>query len=118
MIDDHIWLLDMGKIFKGKKHIILMTPDASVSQDTEDLGAEISAATTTLSKKNDRTLEMLTKRLEILEKNNRALQKQGLAKTMSLKMEFLETQKDVKLIIQKLQTAEEKKEEAERGETE
>jgi hypothetical protein len=32
LIVDHIWLLDLKKLFNGKKHIILLTPDVSINQ--------------------------------------------------------------------------------------
>merc|ERR1712070_931371 len=68
MINDYVDLLDLGQIFKGKKHIILLTPDISISAGGEDLGKEINELQTALTKKMDRDHDVMTKRQDALDK--------------------------------------------------
>ena len=55
LIDDHIWLLDLRELeaFKNKKHIILLSPDLSISPEEEDITWEVQQVGMSLGKKTD-----------------------------------------------------------------
>lgn len=75
LIMDHIWLIDLKEEFKGMRHIIRITPDISIQQQEVNIQNEINNLSISLSKKMDHLNAVQIKRLEVLEKNNRLMQK-------------------------------------------
>ena len=75
LIMDHIWLIDLQEEYKGMRHIIRVTPDISIQQQEVNLQNEINNLSINLSKKMDNLTLVQIKRLEVLEKNNRLMQK-------------------------------------------
>jgi len=98
-----VWLLNLGEIFKGMKHIILLTPDISIDTSADDFGQELNEATQGLNKKSDRTLDIMTKRLDGLEKMVRTTGKGQQTNNMKIKKVLLEIKADQKKLEKKLE---------------
>ena len=80
LINDHVWLLDLERIFKGQKYIIKMSPSSSEADDSKDQQEvkreeRIEEAETLLQKKILRLQTFLKKRMEAYDLNTRFLLK-------------------------------------------
>ena len=71
LIGDFIWLINLEEYFKGQRHIIILTPDLSINEESADLSQEISAMGSSMQKKSDTRHNQMIKRLEAAEKNSR-----------------------------------------------
>jgi hypothetical protein len=75
LISDHIFLMDLKEEFKGMRHIIVLTPDLSVTRQEADLSQELALVGHTLSKRTDASKDLVVKRIEAFEKNQRSMLK-------------------------------------------
>ena len=75
MMHDYVDVVPLNEVYKNMKHIILLTPDVSVSQVSDDLSEDINELSQTLGKKMDRTFDIMTMRQDNLEKQMRVLMK-------------------------------------------
>jgi hypothetical protein len=84
LIKDFIGLLKPHEIFKNKRYIIRLSPDISIAPETADLSVNIKDLGNSLSKKYDNMHQVLVRRIESLEKNNRLMFKAQAAKNNKL----------------------------------
>lgn len=95
LIEDHIWLIDLKEQYDKKKYIIRLCPDISIKAEEEDLSEEIQELGTSITKKTDKSHNMLIQRIQSLEKSNRQLLKTQQSKIMNIQqiLEGMKTQK-------------------------
>lgn len=71
MVKDYIWLLDMKKVFKGKKYIMRLTPDMSSHTESENVYDQVQELTKEIIKKSEKTKDQVYENNEVLEKQIR-----------------------------------------------
>lgn len=84
LMKDFVTRLQPYKIFENKRYIIRLSPDVSIAPQTTDLSVHIKDLGNSLSKKYDHMHQQLVRRIESLEKNNRAMFKAQAAKNNKL----------------------------------
>ena len=93
LIADHAWLLDLKKIFKGQKYIILVKPSTS-SQDSDNAVVDQCKETeTTIVKRLERLQDFVGKRVDSVDTNTRFLLKyqQMSIETVTKRVKSLDT---------------------------
>jgi hypothetical protein len=118
LMGDFIWLLDLKEEFLDQRHIIILTPDMSITENGGDISQEISSLGTTILKKADSHNTQLLKRLESFEKNSRLLTKAQQFMIVNKVKQFMAEQWDdqKEYINQQLKAQSEKKEGEEEAE--
>ena len=71
MIADHAWLLDLSKIFKGKKYIIRVKPSSSEEGSNDPIIEEVSEAEKVMMKKVQKMQTNIQKRVDGIDLNTR-----------------------------------------------
>jgi len=75
LIADHAWLLDLKKIFKNKKYIIIVSPSTSTSESDAVVVYKVKEAEVAILKKIGRLQNFVTKRIDSVDSNTRFLLK-------------------------------------------
>lgn len=75
LIDDHAWLLDLKKIFKGQRYIIKVTPSSSSSDENDIVCDTVKESTYDLMKRLQRLQTQFEKRIDTVDVNTRYLLK-------------------------------------------
>ena len=89
------------------RHIIVLTPDMSITQQEADLSQELTMVSHTLSKKTDASKDLIVKRIEAFEKNQRTMLKGQQAVMNKVKQILMD---------QQMEAQKKKKEEEEKAE--
>ena len=75
LIADHAWLLDLKKIFKGQKYIILVKPSTSSQESDNAVVDQCKETETTIVKRLERLQDFVGKRVDSVDTNTRFLLK-------------------------------------------
>jgi hypothetical protein len=73
LISDHAWLLNLKKIFKGKKYIIIVTPSVGGEGGSDPVIRTIKDTENVLNKKMTRIQNTVHKRIDTVDVNTRFL---------------------------------------------
>jgi hypothetical protein len=73
LISDHAWLLNLKKIFKGKKYIIIVTPSVGGEGSSDPVISTIKDTENVLNKKMTRIQNTVHKRIDTVDVNTRFL---------------------------------------------
>jgi len=73
LISDHAWLLDLQKIFKGKKYVIRVRPSSSSEGLGDPIQDHVSEVENSLQKKLSKVQNTVHKRIDIVDVNTRFL---------------------------------------------
>jgi hypothetical protein len=73
LISDHCWLLDLKKIFKGKKYVIRVTPSVSEGSESDPVGKQIGSTKQNLEKKMSRLEHHFDQKIDSVDNNTRFL---------------------------------------------
>ena len=73
LISDHAWLLDLKKIFKGKKYIIIVTPSVGEEGSSDPIISTVKETESVLHKKMTRIQNSVQSRIDNVDVNTRFL---------------------------------------------
>ena len=73
LISDHAWLLDLKKIFKGKKYIIIVTPSVGSDSSSDPVIQSMKESEFVLNDKLGRIQNGVTKKIDCVDVNTRFL---------------------------------------------
>jgi hypothetical protein len=87
---DYLDLMDFKTEFKNMRYIIRVYPDADDDDDSQDVQKMFNEHAAHISKKSESHNQILVKRLETFEKNNRQMMKAQQMKILSIKKMMLD----------------------------
>ena len=73
LISDHAWLLDLKKIFKGKKYIIIVTPSVGSDSSSDPVIHSMKESESVLNDKLGKIQNGVTKKIDCVDINTRFL---------------------------------------------
>ena len=71
LMEDHVWLIDLQKVFNGQRYILRVAPSSSANEETDEVVNQVVETRQSLHKRIEKMHNALNKSIDMNDQNTR-----------------------------------------------